>query len=411
MEKKKFLPYSRQVIDEEDIESVTRVSRSAWLTTGPMVKEFEEKFAEEVNADYAIACSSGTGALHLLYVAHGIGPGDSVILPSMTFLATANAVRYAGAEVIFSDVDPDTGLMNATHLRDAWTRACNKNIKAVCVVHLNGQCVDMKDMRREVGDVTLFEDACHSLGALIRDNSGNKVKVGGCYLSNATIFSTHPVKAITTGEGGMITTNDEGLARKLRQLRSHGVRRRQDFTEVDLADSNTKSFMDPWYYEMRDLGFNYRLSDIHSALGISQLKKLKYFVKQRNSLRDRYEQHLCCLGEHVRPLALVSSCIPAWHLSVALIDFKEIGISRSEVINQLSIKGIGTQVHYIPVHQQPYYKNRYGTLMLPGVSTYYSRCLSLPLWPGMDLNDVDRVIGALAEVLGVNFDSDISFVP
>jgi UDP-4-amino-4,6-dideoxy-N-acetyl-beta-L-altrosamine transaminase len=405
---KKFLPYSHQVIDEEDIESVVRTLRSGWLTTGPTVKEFEEKFAEEVNADYAIACSSGTGALHLLYVANGIGPGDSVIIPSMTFLATANAVRYSGAEVIFSDVDPDTGLMNASHFRDAWMRASDKNIKAVCAVHLNGQCVDMKSMCQEVGDVLLFEDACHSLGAFIFDGSGKKVKVGACSFSNATIFSTHPVKAITTGEGGIITTNDEGLARKLRQLRSHGVTRKQDLTEIDLTDLNNNRFMDPWYYEMRDLGFNYRLSDIHSALGISQLKKLKYFIQQRNLLRDRYEQHLCCFGTYVRPLTLVNNCIPAWHLSVALIDFEEIGISRSEVITQLSNRGIGAQVHYIPVHQQPYYKNRYGPLILPGVSTYYSRCLSLPLWPGMNLNDVDRVIEALVEILGISSDRDTS---
>ena len=408
--KTQSLPYSRQFIDEDDIEAVVKTLRSDWLTTGPQVEEFEKKFARDVDADYAIACSSGTAALHLLYVANNIGQGDSVIIPAMTFLATANAVRYSGAEVIFSDVDPDTGLMNASHFKDAINRSTNKKVKAICPVHLNGQCVDLSSFCNEIDKIIVFEDACHSLGAFRLSRSGQKFRVGSCSLSKATMFSTHAVKAITTGEGGIITTNDENLALRLKKLRSHGVVRDKDLGNDELINLDEESnFKQPWYYEMRELGFNYRLSDIHCALGISQLKKLKYFIDRRNSLRKRYESYLKCLGKYVQPIKLAHNCTPAWHLSVALIDFDALGVPRAEVINKLRLLGIGTQVHYIPVHQQPYYKDRYGILELPGASAYYSKCLSLPLWPAMESEDVDFVMESLAKILGLTFEDNTNF--
>ena len=408
--KTKFLPYSRQVIDEDDIEAVVRTLRSDWLTTGPKIEEFEKRFARDVDAAYAIACSSGTAALHLLYIANNIGQGDSVVIPAMTFLATANAVRHSGAEVIFSDVDPDTGLMNASHFKDAINRSTNKKVKAICPVHLNGQCVDLSSFCNEIDKIIVFEDACHSLGAFRLSRSGQKFRVGSCSLSKATMFSTHAVKAITTGEGGIITTNDENLALRLKKLRSHGVVRDKDLGNNELINLDEKNnFKQPWYYEMRELGFNYRLSDIHCALGISQLKKLKYFIERRNSLRQRYESYLKCLGKYVQPLKLVRNCTPAWHLSVALIDFDALCVSRTEVINKLRLLGIGTQVHYIPVHQQPYYRDRYGILELPGASAYYSKCLSLPLWPAMETEDVDFVMESLAKILGLKFEDNTSF--
>tara|TARA_A200000159_G_scaffold87864_1_gene81401 strand:- start:961 stop:1650 length:690 start_codon:yes stop_codon:yes gene_type:complete len=224
------------------------------------------------------------------------------------------------------------------------------------------------------------------------------------------MFSTHAVKAITTGEGGIITTNDENLALRLKKLRSHGVVRDKDLGNNELINLGEKNnFKQPWYYEMRELGFNYRLSDIHCALGISQLKKLKYFIERRNSLRQRYESYLKCLGKYVQPLKLVRNCTPAWHLSVALIDFDALCVSRTEVINKLRLLGIGTQVHYIPVHQQPYYRDRYGILELPGASAYYSKCLSLPLWPAMETEDVDFVMESLAKILGLTFEDNTSF--
>ena len=239
--KTKSLPYSRQVIDEDDIEAVVRTLRSDWLTTGPKIEEFEKRFARDVDAAYAIACSSGTAALHLLYIANNIGQGDSVIIPAMTFLATANAVRHSGAEVIFSDVDPDTGLMNASHFKDAINRSTNKKVKAICPVHLNGQCVDLSSFCNEIDKMIVFEDACHSLGAFRLSRSGQKFRVGSCSLSKATMFSTHAVKAITTGEGGIITTNDENLALRLKKLRSHGVVRDKDVGNNELINLDEKN--------------------------------------------------------------------------------------------------------------------------------------------------------------------------
>jgi UDP-4-amino-4,6-dideoxy-N-acetyl-beta-L-altrosamine transaminase len=398
-----FLPYSRQVIDEEDIKAVTDVLRGDWLTTGPTIEKFEFAFASKLGARFAIACSSGTAGLHLLAISAGIGPGDSVIVPTVTFLATANAVRYTGAEVVFSDVDANTGLMGVSHYKDALKRASNKNIKAVFPVHLNGQCVDTNSLDFVENDrILVFEDACHALGASVLDLNGKANMVGSCHSSKAAVFSTHAVKAIATGEGGVITTNDEKLALRLRRLRNHGIVRGKELFADEIKNLNKNDkLMEPWYYEMQELGFNYRSSDIHCALGLSQLGKLTHFISKRAMLKQRYDTQLGRLGEYVQPISVEQGCIPAWHLAVILIDFEALDVSRSEVMNKLYLKGIGTQVHYIPVHEQPYYKNRSETLSLPGASEYYSRCLSLPLWPGMELDDVDRVIESLAEALNL----------
>ena len=398
-----FLPYSRQVIDEEDIKAVTDVLRGDWLTTGPTIEKFEFAFASKLGARFAIACSSGTAGLHLLAVSAGIGPGDSVIVPTITFLATANAVRYTGAEVVFSDVDSNTGLMGVSHYKDALRRASNKNIKAVFPVHLNGQCVDTNALSfDESNGVLVFEDACHALGAGVFDRNGKANMVGSCHSSNAAVFSTHAVKAIATGEGGVITTNDEELALRLRRFRNHGiVREKELFTNKIKSLNEDNKLMEPWYYEMQELGFNYRSSDIHCALGLSQLGKLTHFISKRAMLKQAYEIQLRRFGKHVQPIPVEQKCIPAWHLAVVLIDFEALDVSRSEVMNKLYVKGIGTQVHYIPVHEQPYYKSRCEALSLPGASDYYSRCLSLPLWPGMELDDIDRVIESLAEALNL----------
>jgi UDP-4-amino-4,6-dideoxy-N-acetyl-beta-L-altrosamine transaminase len=400
---KRFLPYSRQVIDEEDIKAVTDVLRGDWLTTGPTIEKFEFAFANKLGARCAIACSSGTAGLHLLAISAGIGPGDSVIVPTITFLATANAVRYTGAEVVFSDVNANTGMMEASHYKEALRRASNKNIKAVFPVHLNGQCVDTNSLDfDEGGDVLVFEDACHALGASVFDLNGQANMIGSCHSSKAAVFSTHAVKAIATGEGGVITTNDEELALRLKRLRNHGIVRGKELFANKIKSLNEdNSQMKPWYYEMQELGFNYRSSDIHCALGLSQLEKLTHFISKRALLKQGYEVQLRRLGEHVQSIPVEKQCIPAWHLAVVLIDFEALDISRSEVMNKLYLKGIGTQVHYIPVHEQPYYKSRSAALSLPGASDYYSRCLSLPLWPGMELDDVDRVIESLAEALNL----------
>jgi UDP-4-amino-4,6-dideoxy-N-acetyl-beta-L-altrosamine transaminase len=401
-----FLPYGRQVIDEDDIAAVSAVLQGDWLTTGPTVEAFETAFADQVSAAYAVACSSGTAGLHLLTLSAGLGPGDVVIVPTVTFLATANAARYVGAEVVFADVDPETGLMGVAHFQEAMERAPRGSVKAVLPVHLNGHCVNMPELRNAGEELFIGEDACHALGGRQSSPDGRLVPVGSCSASDAAMFSTHPVKAIATGEGGVLVTNNADLAERMRRYRNHGiVREPSEFLHQAMAFEDESGEVAPWYYEMHEPGFNYRLNDLQCALGLSQLRRLKGFVLQRRALRDRYDVLLRSLGPHVRPVRVAGGCEPAWHLSVALIDFTALGITRSAVMRGLRERGIGTQVHYIPVHAQPYYRHRYDTPELPGADQYYSRILSLPLFPAMVEDDVDRVIGALGEVLGIPWES------
>lgn len=389
-----FLPYGRQSIDEADIAAVVEVLRSPWLTQGPVVEQFEAALAAKTGAQHAVACSNGTTALHLAAAALDLGPGDAVAVPSVTFLATANAVRYVGAEVVFADVDPDTGLMRQDDLRAAIQRATAAGLRprAVFPVHLAGQPTDAADAAAELG-LDVVEDAAHALGS--RHTS---VPVGGCPNGGMTTFSFHPVKTIATGEGGAVTTEDAGLAARLRSLRSHGMSR-DGLTRAHLA-ADAEGRPNPWYYEMREVGYNYRLTDLQSALGLSQLERLEAFANARRALVARYDAALAPLAPVVRPLARTANAdAVAWHLYVALIDFERLGRSRAEVMQALSAQGIGTQVHYIPVHTQPYYVQRYGEQTLPGAEVYYDRCLSLPLFPGLGAEGVDRVVGALAELV------------
>jgi UDP-4-amino-4,6-dideoxy-N-acetyl-beta-L-altrosamine transaminase len=397
-----FLPYGRQVIDDDDIAAVTAVLRGDWLTTGPTVEAFETAFAEQVGSKHAVSCSSGTAGLHLLALAGGLGPGDVVVVPTVTFLATANAARYVGADVVFADVDPETGLMGVSHYLEAVERAPSGSVKAVFPVHLNGHTVDMPALRAVTGGLFVAEDACHALGARHLASTGRMVPVGSCAASDVAMFSTHPVKAIATGEGGVLVTNDDELAKRMRRFRNHGlVREPSEFLNQVMAFEDGQAGAAPWYYEMHEPGFNYRLNDLQCALGISQLRRLSNFVKKRGLLRDRYAALLGALGPHVGPIQVAYGCEPAWHLSVAMIDFVALGTTRTVVMNRLREKGIGTQVHYIPVHEQPYYRQRYETPSLPGAERYYERCLSLPLFPSMEERDVKRVVEALSDVLGI----------
>jgi len=384
----RFLPYSRQSIDDDDVAAVAAALRSDFLTTGPLVEQFEKAFAEATGAPHAVCCNSGTAALHLPAMALGLGEGDSAVVPTTTFLATANVVRMTGAEVVFADVDPETGLMTAETFDAALdrARAAGQTVSAAFPVHLNGQLCNMADLAdiAAPAGVRLVEDACHALGV-----SG----IGACEHSVAACFSTHAVKAIATAEGGVVTTADPDMAARMARLRNHGMSRDAAmFSERDLAF--TGGAANPWYYEMAELGYNYRLPDVLCALGVSQLKKLDRFLDRRRELAALYDRLLAPLAPAVRPIRH-GNRPHGWHLYVALIDFAALGTTRAAVMQALRASGIGTQVHYIPVHRQPYYRARYGALDLTGADAYYARCLSLPLFPDMADDDVRRVVDTL----------------
>jgi UDP-4-amino-4,6-dideoxy-N-acetyl-beta-L-altrosamine transaminase len=382
------LPYGRQSIEDDDITAVAEALRADFLTTGPTVDAFERAFAETVGARHAVACSNGTAALHLAMMALRVQPGEVVITPSITFLATANCARYVGADVVFADVDPDSGLMTAETLAEALTRVGDRKLRAVLPVHLRGDAVELPalaELAHKAGAV-LVEDAPHALGTTMRYGNTAEI-VGDVRHSAMATFSFHPVKTIATGEGGMVTTNDPAIAERLRTLRSHGMVRPEG--------------CEPWWYEMPEPGFNYRMPDILCALGLSQLKKLPRFVKRRRALTALYREALAPLAPTLRIATQPAWSDPALHLLVALIDFEAVGKTRREVADALKARGVGTQVHYIPVHRQPYYRALYGELDLPGAEAWYARCLSLPLYPGMEDGDVETVVAALKDVLGL----------
>ena len=383
------LPYGRHDLDEDDIAAVERVLRGDWLTTGPTVAQFETALAEAVGARHAVAVSSGTAALHLVARGLGLGPGDAAIVPAITFLASANAVIHSGAEVIFADVDPESGLMGVAQAQAALARAPGAlSVKTVLPVHFAGQAQAPADLRDWAAgqNLSVLEDACHALGSTY--GAGNKEHmIGACAHCDAAMFSFHPVKTIAAGEGGAVTTNDDALAQRIRLERNHGM--------VRHADSRSA----PWAYEMHAPGFNYRLSDIHAALGLSQLGKLARFAARRRELVAHYDKLLAPLAPQVRPLARNAGCNPAWHLYVVLIDFAAIGRERAQVMAHLADRGIATQVHYPPLHRQPFYAERYGEQALEGAESYYARCLSLPLFPAMGDGDPQRVVDALRDAM------------
>lgn len=396
-----YLPYGQQSIGDDDVEAVVAALRSDFLTTGPLVGAFEGAFAKAVSAQHACACNSGTSALHLAMMALDVGPGDTVIVPSMTFLATANAARFQGARVVFADVDQRTGLMTPATLADAVERAGGP-IKVVVAVHLNGQAADMESISaiaKQTG-AAIVEDACHALGAEHLARDGTRTPIGSCSFSDISCFSLHPVKGITTAEGGVATTADAELAERLHRFRSHGmVRDARRYTSSDLAFASDGR-AHAWYYEMPEIGWNYRLPDVLSALGISQLKKLPVFIEQRRALASRYDEAIKRLDERVAAHPRVNWSTHAFHLYAVLIDFQQLGTNRDAVMADLREQAIGTQVHYLPVHLQPYYQQHAPTPALEGAEAYYAQCLSLPMFPAMRMDDVDRVVAALVSATG-----------
>jgi perosamine synthetase len=371
------IPYGRQSIDEDDIRAVVEVLRSDWLTTGPKVGELEDAFAAFVGAQEAVAVSNGTAALHALVFALGIRSGDEVIVPAMTFAASANAVVYQGGTPVFADVDPETLLLDP---RDAEAKITPRT-KAILAVDYAGQPCDYDALAAlaEHHGLALVADACHALGAEYRGRN-----VGT--LAKLSAFSLHPVKHVTTGEGGVVTTDDPELAASMRRFRNHGIS----------TDHRQREQQSSWFYEMVDLGFNYRLTDFQCALGISQLRKLPTGLARRREIARRY--HAAFADEPlVRPLAQATGRKHAWHLYVAQLDLTAAGVDRATVFGALRADGIGVNVHYVPVHLHPFYRERFGTKpgLCPAAEAAYERILSLPMFPGLSDADVDCVVASV----------------
>ncbi len=394
------LPYGRAVLDEDDIQAVVQVLRAGTLTDGPTVEAFEHALAEATGAKEAVSASSGTTALHLVTLALGLKPGDQMIVPTVTFLATANAARYVGADVVFADADPNTGLMTPENFEDALKRSKKGAVKAVVPVHLSGQCCDMPRIK-EIADrhgITVFEDACHALGGTYPLNES--VPVGSYNGSAAAVFSFHPIKAITTGEGGAITTNDPVLAATMRRLRGHGMEKPPSHPALKDFATAEDGLANPWLYQMRELGWNFRASDIHCALGLSQIKKLKSHIARRSELVALYDKLIKPFAPVIRHQGRVGGN-PGWHTYNVLIDFPKLGMDRSALIKKLAAENVGAGVQYMPVHLQPYYQDLYGRVELPGADAYYSKCLCLPLFPAMTDADVERVVATVKKVGGL----------
>lgn len=390
---KPFLPYGRQTIEQDDLDAVATALQGDFLTTGPAVAEFENRFAAATGAAHAVACNSGTAALHLAAMALRLGPGDAAVVPTLTFLATANVVRLCGAEVVFADVDSETGLLTPGTFESALARARASGLKvrAAFPVHLNGQVCDMAGLARiaRANGIDLVEDACHALG---------EADVGATRHSRLACFSTHPVKAIATGEGGVVTTANADDAARMRILRSHGMVR-HPAELANTADAYDDGVPNPWYYEMPEIGPNYRLPDLLCALGLSQLAKLPRFIARRRAIVALYDRLLAPLAPALKPVPH-GGAPHGWHLYAVLVDFERLGTTRRRFMEALKRDGVGTQVHYYPVHRQPYYTGRYGTISLPGADAYYARCLSIPFYPALADADVERVADALTRLAG-----------
>lgn len=376
-----LLPYGRQSLDEADIQAVLEVLRSDWLTTGPKVADFEERFAAWVGAKHAVSFSSGTAALHGAAFAAGLGRGDEVITTPLTFCATANCILYQGAKPVFADICRETLNLNPLEV----ARRISSSTKAILVVDYAGHPADLDAMRAfaEKNGMLLIEDACHALGAQYRGR-----RVGA--IADMTVFSFHPVKHLTTGEGGMVTTDDPKLARTLRRFRNHGIsseaRQRQDAGQ--------------WFYEMELLGYNYRLSDIACALGISQLARMEPNLKRRREIAAEYLRAFSQI-EALEVPTVLPEIEPAWHLFPIRIRTEKLSVGRGEIFRALRAENLGVNVHYVPVHMHPYYRERFGYRggEYPVAEDAYQRLISLPMFHSMTAQDVRDVTHAVRKVI------------
>jgi UDP-4-amino-4,6-dideoxy-N-acetyl-beta-L-altrosamine transaminase len=379
------IPYGRQNISEEDIRSVVEVLRSDFLTQGPLVPRFEGEVASYCRTQYAIAVNSATSALHIACLALDVGPGDTVWTSPISFVASANCARYCGADVDFVDIDPHTYNMSATALEAKLiaAEASGRLPKIVIPVHLCGQSCDMEAIHRLSlkYKFRIIEDASHAIGGKYKGDP-----IGSCRFSDITVFSFHPVKIITTGEGGMALTNDDLLSKRMARLRSHGITR-------DPAEM-TQDPDGPWYYQQLELGFNYRMTDIQAALGLSQLTRLDMFVKERHAIASEYDALLANLPITV-PFQHQDN-YSAFHLYVIRLQQEKGRLSHRQMFEKMRMEGVGVNLHYIPIYRQSYYaRMKYDTSRFPNAETYYKEAISLPIFPGLDLEQIKKVVKTL----------------
>ena len=392
---KNYIPYGKHFIDDEDIKAVVEVLKYKNLTQGDEVEKFEIAVAKYVGAKYAVAISSWTAGLHIANLALGVKTGDEVVTSPITFVASSNSAIYCGATPVFSDIDKKTINICPNQLEETIKK--NSKIKVIIPVHYSGLPCDMKsisDIAKKY-NLSVIEDAAHALGAKYSDGS----MVGSCKYSEMTGFSFHPVKSIAAGEGGMITTNNYSIYKKLIRYRSHGINKLDD-SFINKQNSETNGLINPWYYEMQELGYNYRITDIQCALGLSQLKKLDKFLERRKDLVNRYDEVFKAF-KNLNPIQIEDRDLSSHHLYVVRINFEKIKTSRAELMNKLKKRGILCQVHYIPVTSQPYYLELgYNTTEYPESLNFYKEALSIPLYYTLSNEDQRSVIKILKELVG-----------
>ncbi|WP_339227477.1 UDP-4-amino-4,6-dideoxy-N-acetyl-beta-L-altrosamine transaminase [Oceanobacillus sp. FSL K6-2867] len=376
-----YLSYGKQSIDDEDIKAVTNILKSDFITTGPAISQFEKEIAEFVGAKYAVAFSSGTAALHAACFAAGIKENNEVITTPMTFAASSNCILYVGGQPVFADIDPKTYNISPESIKSLIT----EKTKAIITVDFTGQPAEYDEIisLATKHGLIIIDDAAHALGAIYKDKP-----IGS--IGDMTMFSFHPVKHITTGEGGVITTNNEDYFEKLQLFRSHGITR---------DSSKLKKYHGPWYYEMQELGYNYRMTDIQAALGSSQLKKLSNFLEKRREYAKKYTEAFSEIETLITPYQQ-DECNSSWHLYIIQLDTARLKTNRSEIFKALQTENIGVNVHYIPVYLHPFYQQiGYKKGLCPNAEKLYEEIITLPLFPAMSEQDLNDVIAGVKKVI------------
>jgi len=385
------IPYGKQCISEEDTSAVIEALHSDFLTQGPKILEFEKNFAAYIGSKFAVAVSNGTAALHLPLLAIGLKSGDRIITTPITFAASANAARYCGAEVYFADIDSDTYVISIDSVKALLQKHPKGFFKAIVPVDFTGYPVNLEEIKKLANEYGLFvlEDACHSPGGYFKDSKGVNQNCGNGVYAEAAAFSFHPVKHIASGEGGMITTNNEGLYKKLMMLRTHGITKENMLLDFPEADKQGL-----WYYEMQELGYNYRITDIQAALANSQLKRAEQGIKKRQEIAAKYRTAFA--NTKIKMQAEHTNHFNAYHLFVIEVD------TRKELYDFLKENGIFAQIHYVPVHLMPYYK-QFGWKEgdFPNAEAYYKRCISLPMYPTLTNEEQEHVINKVKQFINI----------